>query len=166
MAEDVDLTWRFYFAGHKVRFVPEAVSYPIEPHNFHFMRKQLRCWSHGFIQNVRLHWRSVLHVPYLRSTVAVAVWDAVMASIGYLVLIPLLTLIFMNPLFFLAYVLDAPVVLIPVLLASGGNRKVREALGSLPAFFLLRAVNSVFILEAVWSELIVRRPLLVYEKGH
>jgi poly-beta-1,6-N-acetyl-D-glucosamine synthase len=166
MAEDVDLTWRFYFAGYKVRFVPGAVSYPIEPHNFHFMRKQLRRWSHGFIQNVCLHWQSVLHVPYLRSTVAVALWDAVVASFGYLVLIPLLTLCFMNPLFFLAYVLDAPVVIIPVLLATGGNRTIREALASVPAFFLLRTVNSVFILEAVWSEIILRRPLLVYEKGH
>ena len=166
MAEDVDLTWRFYFAGYKVRFVPEAVSYPIEPHNFHFMRKQLRRWSHGFIQNVVLHWRSVLQVPYLRSAVAVALWDAVMASIGYLVIVPLLTLLFMNPLFFLVYVLDAPVVLIPVLLASGGNRRVGEVLASMPAFFVLRTVNSVFILEALWSEVVLRRPLLVYEKGH
>lgn len=166
MAEDVDLTWRFYFAGYKVRFVPEAVSYPIEPHNFHFMRKQLRRWSHGFIQNVRLHWRSVLQVPYLRSAVAVALWDAVMASVGYLVIVPLLTLLFMNPVFFLAYVLDAPVVIIPVLLAAGGNRKIGEVLASVPAFFVLRTVNSMFILEALWSEVVLRRPLLVYEKGH
>lgn len=166
MAEDVDLTWRFYFEGYKVRFVPEAVSYPIEPHNFHFMRKQLRRWSHGFIQNVCLHWRSVLHVPYLRSAVAVALWDAVMASLGYLVLVPLLTILFVNPFFLLAYVLDAPVVIIPVLLAAGGDRKIGEVLGSVPAFFVLRAVNSVFILEALWNELVVGRPLLVYEKGH
>ena len=166
MAEDVDLTWRFYFAGYKVRFVAEARSYPIEPHNFHFLRKQLKRWSHGLVQNVCLHWRSVLHVPYLRSTVAVALWDAVMASLGYLVVVPLLAALFMNPLVFLAYVLDAPVVLIPVLLASGGKRRVGEVLASVPAFFVLRTVNSVFLLEAVWSELVMRRPLLVYEKGH
>jgi len=130
------------------------------------MRKQLKRWSHGFVQNVRRHWRSVLQVPYLRSTVAVALWDAVMASVGYLLIVPLLTLLFMNPLFLLAYVLDAPVVIIPVLLAAGGNRKVGEVLASLPAFFVLRTVNSVFILEALWSEVVRRRPLLVYEKGH
>ena len=56
MAEDMDLTWSMYHAGRSVRFVPEAVCYPIEPHNFHFMRKQLRRWSHGFMQNVQLHW--------------------------------------------------------------------------------------------------------------
>jgi hypothetical protein len=43
---------------------------------------------------------------------------------------------------------------------------VGEVLASVPAFFVLRTVNSVFILEALWSELVMRRPLLVYEKGH
>jgi hypothetical protein len=90
----------------------------------------------------------------------------VIASFGYLVLIPLLTILFMNPLFLLAYLLDAPVVLIPVLVAARRSRGVGEVFASLPAFFLLRTVNSVFILEALWSELILRRPLLVYEKGH
>ncbi len=66
MAEDMDLTWSFYARGLGVRFVPEAVCYPIEPHDFRFMRKQLRRWSHGFVQNVLLHWRTVLGVPYLR----------------------------------------------------------------------------------------------------
>jgi len=98
--------------------------------------------------------------------VLLAVCTARYISCGYLVVVPLLAVLFMNPLFFLAYVLDAPVVLIPVLLASGGKRRVGEVLASVPAFFVLRTVNSVFLREAVWSELIMRRPLLVYEKGH
>jgi cellulose synthase/poly-beta-1,6-N-acetylglucosamine synthase-like glycosyltransferase len=47
MAEDMDLTWTIYEAGKKVRFLPAALSYPIEPHNFGFMSTQLRRWSHG-----------------------------------------------------------------------------------------------------------------------
>jgi biofilm PGA synthesis N-glycosyltransferase PgaC len=31
MAEDMDLTWSFYARGLGVRFIPEAVCYPIEP---------------------------------------------------------------------------------------------------------------------------------------
>jgi hypothetical protein len=27
-------------------------------------------------------------------------------------------------------------------------------------------VNGVFMLMAIWKELVLRRPLLVYEKGH
>src|SRR2546427_2801474 len=76
LAEDVDLTWSLYQAGHEVRFVPEAVCYPIEPRSFTLMGKQLRRWSHGFVQNVKLHWRGLLTVPYLRSAVAVGVWGA------------------------------------------------------------------------------------------
>ncbi|HEV2174635.1 MAG TPA: glycosyltransferase family 2 protein, partial [Nitrospira sp.] len=80
LAEDMDLTWSFHKLGHAVRFIPEAVCYPIEPHDFGFMSKQLRRWSHGFLQNFKLHWRDLLDVPYLRTFVMVATWDAVIAS--------------------------------------------------------------------------------------
>lgn len=165
MAEDMDLTWTLYRADHKVRFVPAAVSYPIEPHNFEFMGKQLRRWCHGFVQNVRLHWRSVLGLGYLRSIVAVGFWDAMLASLAYLMVLPLLALL-IDPLILLAYLVDAPVILVPVLWQAVGRGETARALASFPSFFLLRIVNGVFMLRAVWSELILRRPLLVYEKGH
>ncbi|HEX6575739.1 MAG TPA: glycosyltransferase family 2 protein, partial [Gemmatimonadaceae bacterium] len=94
LAEDMDLTWSLYQSGEKVNFVPEAVCYPIEPHSFRFMSRQLKRWSHGFVQNVQLHWRGLLNVPYLRSAVAVSMWDATLASFVYLVLLPVLTLWF------------------------------------------------------------------------
>ncbi len=166
MAEDMDLTWSFYARGLGVRFVPEAVCYPIEPHDFRFMRKQLRRWSHGFVQNVRLHWRSVLDVPYLRSTLAVAVWDACIASLVFLIAVPLLTVLFGNPIFLLAYFIDAPTVLVPVLLAAARRKEVGKALASFPSFFILRIVNSVFVLAAFLTELVLRKHLSTYEKGH
>jgi cellulose synthase/poly-beta-1,6-N-acetylglucosamine synthase-like glycosyltransferase len=165
MAEDMDLTWTVYEAGHKVRFLPAAVSYPIEPHNYTFISKQLRRWSHGFAQNVRLHKRSLLRLGYLRSIVAVAFWDALLASVAYLVLIPLLA-IAIDPLILLAYLIDAPVVLVPVLWQAAERGEVRRALASMPSFFVLRVVNSAFMLKALWDEFVVGRPLLVYEKGH
>jgi cellulose synthase/poly-beta-1,6-N-acetylglucosamine synthase-like glycosyltransferase len=165
MAEDMDLTWTIYGAGGKVRFCPAAVSYPIEPRDFAFMSKQLRRWSHGFVQNVRLHGRSLLGLGFLRSTVAIAFWDAIVASIAYLVLIPVLALA-VDPLFFLGYLVDAPVVMVPVLWQAFERREARLALASMPSFFVLRIVNGVFMLRALWDELVVDRPLLVYEKGH
>jgi biofilm PGA synthesis N-glycosyltransferase PgaC len=165
MAEDMDLTWTLYAADHRVRFVPEAVSYPIEPHNFEFMGKQLRRWSHGFVQNVRLHWRPLLELGYLRSTVAVGFWDAIMASFAYLLLLPVLAVL-ITPWILGAYLVDAPVVMIPVLWQAIGRGEARRALASFPGFFVLRIVNGVFMLSAVWRELVVRQPLLVYEKGH
>jgi cellulose synthase/poly-beta-1,6-N-acetylglucosamine synthase-like glycosyltransferase len=165
MAEDMDLTWTLYRAGRKVRFVPAAVSYPIEPHNFEFMGKQLRRWSHGFVQNVCLHWRSVLSLGYLRSVVAIALWDALMASLAYLILLPLLAVV-VDPVILLAYLIDAPVVLVPVLWQAVARGETAKALASFPSFFAIRVVNAFFMLRAVWRELVLRRPLLVYEKGH
>jgi cellulose synthase/poly-beta-1,6-N-acetylglucosamine synthase-like glycosyltransferase len=166
MAEDMDLTWSFYEAGHKVRFVPAAVCYPIEPHDFGFLSKQLRRWSHGFVQNVRLHWRGLVGVPYLRLAVAVALWDATLASVTYLFLLPLLAIALTMPTLLIGYVLDAPALLVPLVIVAGKSGRLREALASVPAFFVLRTVNAVFLLEALCKELILRRPLLVYEKGH
>lgn len=165
MAEDMDLTWSFFQSGHKVRFVPEAVCYPIEPHNFNFMNKQLTRWSHGLVQNTRLHWRGLLRIPYLRTAVAVGLWDAVVASIAYLVLIPLLA-IFVSPMFLLAYLLDGPAIVVPVAFKAIQRGELMRAMASLPGFFVLRTVNAVFLLRALWNELIAGKPLLVYEKGH
>jgi len=166
LAEDMDLTWSLYQAGREVRFVPEAVCYPIEPRTFTLMGKQLRRWSHGFVQNVRLHWRGLLTVPYLRSAVAVAFWDATIAAVVYLVLLPLVALLLRSPWILLGYVIDAPAVLVPVLAAAARRREVPRALASVPAFFVLRTVNAVFFLRAACAELLLGRSLHVYEKGH
>jgi biofilm PGA synthesis N-glycosyltransferase PgaC len=166
MAEDMDLTWTMYQARQTVRFVPEAVCYPIEPHNLTFMRKQLRRWSHGFMQNVRLHWRHLLGIPYLRSMIGVALWESTVASVIYLGVLPISALLLQNPWILLIYVLDAPALMVPVLREAAARNEFWRALASIPAFFVVRLVNCVFVLEAIWSELVLRRPLLVYEKGH
>src|SRR6266487_3566624 len=166
LAEDVDLTWSLYQAGHEVRFVPEAVCCPIEPRTFTLMGKQLRRWSHGFVQNVKLHWRGLLTVPYLRSAVAVAFWDASLAAAVYLVVLPILAIVLASPWVLIGYVIDAPAVLVPVLAGAVRRREVRRALASVPAFFVLRTVNAIFFLRAVCAELLLGRSLRVYEKGH
>lgn len=165
-AEDMDLTWTFYQKGYKVRFVPNAICYPIEPETFSFMKKQLKRWSHGFVQNVRLHWKGILRVDYLRYLIAIALWDAVIASIAYLILLPILAIVFRQPLFLLGYIIDLPALIIPVMFEALPKRKIILSLTSIPAFFILRTVNSFFLLEAIWTEFIIKKPLLVYEKGH
>src|SRR6266446_8387242 len=166
LAEDMDLTWTLYQAGREVRYVPDAVCYPIEPSTFALMRTQLRRWSHGFVQNVRLHWRGLLRVPYLRCAVAVAFWDATIAAAVYLVLLPVLALLLARPWILIGYVIDAPAVIVPVLAGAARRREIRRAIASIPAFFVLRTVNAVFFLRAVCAELLLGRSLHVYEKGH
>lgn len=166
LAEDMDLTWSMYQSGEKVRFVPDAVCYPIEPHSFRFMSKQLKRWSHGFVQNVQLHWKGLLRVPYLRSAVAVSMWDATLASFIYLILLPILTIYFRTPWLLLGYLIDAPALLVPVLVGAIPRGEARRAIASMPAFFVLRTVNAVFFLSAVWSEMVMGKSFHRYEKGH
>jgi biofilm PGA synthesis N-glycosyltransferase PgaC len=165
MAEDMDLTWTLLAEGHGVRFVPEAVCFPIEPHDWNFLGKQLRRWSHGFIQNVRLHWKSLARVPYLGSFVSIGLWDATISSLTYLLLIPL-ACVFLHPVFAVGYIIDMPLIAVPVMVTAVQRGEVGRALLSLPCFALIRLVNAAYMLRAIWSELIMDRPLLVYEKGH
>jgi len=166
LAEDMDLTWTLYQRQHSVRFIPEAVSYPIEPHDYHFLGKQLRRWSHGFVQNVVLHRRGLLNVPFLRQAVAVAFWDAVVAAAVYLFLLPVMAVALRNPWLLIGYVIDVPAVAVPVLVGAARRGETRRALASLPAFFVLRTVNAWHFLRAAWMELVVRRSFTTYEKGH
>jgi biofilm PGA synthesis N-glycosyltransferase PgaC len=166
LAEDMDLTWSFYQSNHQVRFVPQAVCYPIEPHDYAFLSKQLKRWSHGFVQNVRLHWRGLVHVPFLRSAVAVSLWDATLAAIVYLLVLPVAAITLRNPWLLLGYVLDAPAIAVPVLVGAIPRGEAKKALASIPAFLVLRTVNALFFLRAVWSELVLRKSFRVYEKGH
>jgi biofilm PGA synthesis N-glycosyltransferase PgaC len=166
LAEDMDLTWTFYQKNYDVRFIPEALCYPIEPHDFNFMGKQLKRWSHGFVQNVQLHWKGLLGVQYLRSMIAVSLWDAVVASIVYLILIPLLAIVFRNPYLLIGYVIDIPALVVPTLFKAIKRKEGLKLLMSLPAFFVLRTVNGIFMLEALWSEVITKKSFCVYEKGH
>ena len=165
MTEDIDLTWTAYQLGNKVRFIADAICYPIEPYNFHFMRKQLKRWTHGFIQNVRLHWKGILHVPFLRSIITVMCWDAAIASIFLLTVLPILA-ITISPVFLLGYIIDLPMVLVPTLTKAYNRGETWKALSSIPAFMLLRVVNSAIFLEALFKEIILQKPLKTYEKGH
>lgn len=166
LAEDMDLTWTYYHSGYKIRFIPEAVCYPIEPYSFKFMKIQLRRWSHGFVQNLRLHGRNIVHIPYLNAIIAVMTWDSLVASCVFIFLLPLFTLITRNPFLLVGYVIDAPIILIPAFIQGFLRKEKLRVILSFPAFFILRLVNSFFILEAFWTEIILGRRLLLYQKGH
>lgn len=166
MAEDMDLTWSFHQKNFIIRFIPEAICYPIEPENYHFMQKQLKRWSHGFVQNLALHWKDVLQIQYLNSIVAVSAWDALMGALLYVFVLPLLTILFHNPLFLLGYFIDSPITFVPVFYKGLLRKEGIMVIVSFPCFLVLRIVNSFFILEAFWSELVLRKRLIAYEKGH
>jgi hypothetical protein len=101
----------------------------------------------------------------LASTVAVVVWDAVIASLIYLLAIPLLA-ITTTPWFLLGYLIDIPMMLVPVLADAVSRRETGKALVSIPAFLVLRMVNVVVMWKAFLFEIVLRRSFTTYEKGH
>ena len=92
-------------------------------------------------------------------------WDAIVMGSLLLFAVPILSVL-VNPLFLLAYVIDIPVIAVPVLLEAQGRGEFGRALVSLPAYPVLRIVNMGSMLKAFWLELVRKQSLQVYEKGH
>jgi len=57
-------------------------------------------------------------------------------------------------------------VAVPTLVKAYSRDETWKALTSIPAFMVLRVVNSVIFLKALVKELILKTPLTTYEKGH
>lgn len=165
VGEDMDLTWTVYRLGMSVRFSPEALCYPVEPHNFHFMSKQLERWCAGFAQCIKVHWKDIVGTSILRSMIATALWDAVVSVLALFILLPLLA-IFVHPAFLLGYFLDLPTIAVPVLIYAARRGEFFKALSSIPAFWVLRFVNTWFVTRAFWNEFVGKRSIKVFEKGH
>src|SRR3954462_14436263 len=99
-------------------------------HTFHFLSKQLKRWSHGLVQNVRLHRRDILRDRYLGIAVSVVMWDATMATLSYLLLVPALAVL-ESPLFLLVYLIDLPAIAAPALFEGFERRQVWRVVTSL-----------------------------------
>lgn len=165
LAEDMDLTWSLYRSGRKVRFVKEATSFPIEPHDFSFLRKQLRRWSHGFMQNIRIHLPHIFEDRALTLFVMVALFDSILAPLVYFAVLPIASIL-ISPWFLSAYIFDLPILALPILVEAFERGETGRAISSLPAFLVMRQINAAFMLSAACSEFLLRRSFHKYEKGH
>lgn len=167
LTEDMDLTWTFYEKGKVVRYNHEAFCFPIEPESFTMMSKQLKRWSHGWVQNLQLHWKNIRKIPVLREEVVAAVADALVGGIVYFGIMPLSIIRFHSfSLFILLISSDILLVALPPILKGIKLKKVRKVLSSLPSFYILRTVNIFFTYSAFISEILLKKSLNKYEKGH
>ena len=166
MAEDMDLTWTFYEKGKVVRYNHEAFCFPLEPESFTMMSKQLTRWSHGWVQNLRLHWKNIRKIPVLREIVVAQISDALFGGVIYL--LTFLTLILFHNLSLLIFLLisETTLVVLPPILKGIKLKMVRKVLSSLPCYYIVRTVNVYYIYRAYISELLLKKTLTKYEKGH
>jgi biofilm PGA synthesis N-glycosyltransferase PgaC len=167
MLEDIDLTWTLYENGKTVQCLSESFCFPLEPDNFKMMSKQLKRWSHGWFQNVLLHGKSIMKIPGLREQVSVGTIDALFGSLLLLIVLPLLSIFLQNYLLMIFTLsIDMLLFLIPSLIIGYKIKYLRKVITSVPAFLLLKIVNIYFIYEAFFSEVILKKRLTIYEKGH
>jgi biofilm PGA synthesis N-glycosyltransferase PgaC len=167
MAEDMDLTWTLYERGKIVRYNHDALCLPLEPENLNMLSKQLRRWSHGYLQNIRLHWKKMKKIPVLREQVIAALCDAFLGSIVLIVVLPLNLILFHDPLTILyALLADVSFISIPPIVRGYKMKMVQKVLSSLPFFLLIRLVNMYFFYNAFISEFLLNKSLTKYEKGH
>lgn len=55
LGEDLELTWRVYKAGYRVRFQPSALVYAESPSTMGGLWRQRVRWSRGLLQTLRMH---------------------------------------------------------------------------------------------------------------
>jgi biofilm PGA synthesis N-glycosyltransferase PgaC len=167
MAEDMDLTWTFYENGKSVRYNHLVNCYPIEPESFKLMMKQLKRWSYGWAQNLRLHWSKIKRIPVLREIIVASLVDMVFGGTIYFVIAPLIAILTGNPIIFLyAMFADTVFVSIPAIWKGIKMKLLMQVLISIPCFFILRTLNSIMIYEAFASEFLLGKSFHIYEKGH
>ncbi len=167
VVEDMDLSWTFQRAGRRAVYVHDAVAYATEPSTLRFMRIQVWRWMCGFFQNVALHGR---HLP--REKMWLAVW--VYAAILEILIVPFwyatgVWLTWRYGWRGFAWWFGTEFVLMAVPILAGAWRRGLSPLRVLldiPTVFVVRLLNIILAWAAMVKELILRRPLTVYEKGH
>ncbi|MEW2353894.1 hypothetical protein [Spirillospora sp. NPDC029432] len=170
----MDLTWTAQIAGHRARYVGDAVAWAADPETLPYLRRQVRRWMAGFFQNVRLHLpRLLVRKPLLALWVGLAVPEILLAPLWWITPV-LLTYAWHLPLAeALAWWAATELLLLaPPLLYAAHRRGIpyRRILVNLPCVYATRAVNTYYAWRALITELLLAplglaSSLTTYEKG-
>ena len=182
MVEDMDLTWQFLTEKKKVRFLPDVVCFPKDPHNWKTYRGQVSRWLRGFFQCMSIYKKDVwknkklaifLYWYLLDGLIGIIfypllIWSIIFPPTQYLVItspiylvIPLKAVI---PLMFLSAVAIVTI----CSLYQGNKLKISkiEILKGIPAYFVLILLDCYMFFEAFLNEWVLKRRLEKWEKGH
>ncbi len=172
IAEDMALTWKAHLMGYSIRYVPEAISYPMEPSNWPQYRGQVLRWYRGFFQCVTDQGFSLLGKPRLA------------AFIGFYLVVGLLSMAFYGIFAYtvvhgLIYGIGVTSAVLLVVAAvdvavgfgatlAGGYRtgKLKEAVTGYPLLWIVSPLNSMMFLYSFWQECVKKNKLTTWEKGH
>ena len=174
IVEDMDYTWSQQIAGKRATYVADAVCYAADPEDFKYLRKQVNRWLSGFFQNVRIHSKQMIkRKPMLAVWVFLAVWEILTVPLWYASPFMAVWLFHMSMTSALIWFLGAEIALfVPVTLYGCIKRKIPilHTLASIPALYVVKAINFAYAWKALVVELIMvplglSEGLHDYEKG-
>lgn len=175
IAEDMALTWKAHIEGYKIKFVPEAISFPKDPSNWPQFRGQVLRWYRGFFQcismirgqflkNIKL---SIFIFFYLimgmLSIVFAGIFIYFIAN-GIMLRSSILGISSLLWLLLLAIEVGIGIVIVAV----NGKRCgcFKKAVKYYPYLWLISFVNFGLFFYALYQEWILGKRLDYWEKGH
>jgi cellulose synthase/poly-beta-1,6-N-acetylglucosamine synthase-like glycosyltransferase len=173
MAEDLNFTWRVHTSGGRATFVEDAICYPADPSTWPVYFRQVDRWVRAFFQNLMIYSRSLHRKPML----ALFVWTGVVEAF----LFPLAVLLTVcgaaaaalrgaeaDWIRWLVALGLLDVLLVTAFSVRGGVRArcVAVAVRSIPLYFLLKGINVALWWRGFVLEVILRRRLTAWAKGH
>ncbi len=170
MAEDLHLTWKLQTVVHsRGTYVEKAVCYPVDPPTWSIYIQQVDRWSRAFFQNIRLFWKSLHKKPMLAAFVAAAVLDGFLFPLVAGVAVYAMVAGAMDGrLTWVGLVAGLDVAIVATFTVRGGIRMhcLATAVMSIPFYYLLRAINVCVWWRSLFLEIILRRHLNRWRKGH
>jgi hypothetical protein len=108
-----------------------------------------------------------MKIPGLREQVLVGTIDALLGSLLLLIILPLLSVFAQNySLMAFTFAIDILLFLIPSMIIGYKIKYLKKVVACLPSFIFLKMVNIYYTYEAFISEVILKKRLTIYEKGH
>ena len=162
--EDIDLTWTIDQLGYKVGYVPKALAYPVEPTSWALYKAQMRRWSSAFFQSIAVHARTLPTHKGLGAMLGMAFLDCLL---GIPVLVAILgMLVFGNRSWWEYWVIGQVACLAFDLLVAMSVVGPWRAIKAMPGFLVTCYTTQYFFFEAFVREMLMRRRLQVWIKGH
>lgn len=173
MAEDLNFTWKVHITGGRAAFIEDAICYPVDPPTWPVYFRQVDRWIRAFFQNLMIYWKTLHRRPML----AVFVWTGVAEA--FLFPLSVLAMVYLafaaavgrteiHWMWWLSSIVGVDVVLVSAFSIRGGIRvgRLSAVLRSLPAYYLLKLVNVGLWWRGFYLEVVRRRRLVEWEKGH
>ena len=161
MTEDMDMAWQLYERGLLTAFEPQAKCSTMEPKTKHTYLRQLDRWYRGAFQVMALH--RFRHVWKLKALAYWYAFDAILAPAWLFALLYWGTSAPWRSLG-AAVCIDLGIAGFIAMCAEPGRKM--EILRCLPAYLVVRQLNTYAYARAFWLEHVRKQRLQTWNKGH